>query len=229
MPAFRSRGALAATFCLLTAGGLLGANRADAAKPTALFNGQDLQGWHVFINHKDNSDAGTDPDKVFRVEDGVIHVSGAEFGCLTTKEEYEDYHLSLQFKWGEKRYPPRETSVRDSGVLVHCVGPDKVWPKSIECQIQEHDCGDFYMVDGAEMTVDGQPNTNRAIKTSDHEKPLGEWNTVEVICRGDTIIAKVNGVEVNRGTHASVTKGKITLQSEGAEIFFRNVELTPLR
>jgi hypothetical protein len=207
----------------------LAANRVDDAKTTVLFNGKNLDGWYTFINHKDGSDPKADPKGVFQVEDGVIHVSGEEFGCLTTKNEFENYHLTLEFKWGEKRYPPRENAVRDSGVLMHCVGPDKVWPRSIECQIQEHDCGDFYMVDGAELTIDGKVNKSRGVKKSDHEKPTGQWNTIEVVCDGGTIVNKVNGVEVNCGTDSSVAKGKIVLQSEGAEVFFRNVTLTPLR
>jgi hypothetical protein len=158
----------------------------------------------------------------------MIHVSGAEYGCLTTKDEYENYKLSLQFKWGEHRYLDRKNAVRDSGVLLHCVGPDKVWTKSIECQIQEGDCGDFWLVDRTTLKVDGKPARERTIKKKNAEKPTGEWNTVEVVCDGGKITNIVNGVVVNEGADASVTKGRILLQSEGAEIWFRNVELTPL-
>lgn len=195
-----------------------------------LFNGKDLSGWYTFIPHKDESiDPRSDPKKVFQVEDGIIHVSGEEFGCLLTEKEYENYHLTLEFKWGEKKYPPRENAVRDSGVLLHCVGPDKVWPKSIECQIQEHDCGDFWLVDGTSLTVDDEAHTGgRIVKKKDAEKPNGEWNTVEVVCDGDKITNIVNGEVVNEGHASSVTKGKILLQSEGAEVFFRNVKLKPL-
>ena len=114
----------------------------DGAKATPLFNGKDLSGWTSSF-----------PTRTIRpevrhegrlpVEDGVIHISGEEFGCLTTEEEFENYRLLVEFKWGEKKWPPREKVVRDSGILLHGVGPDKVWTKSIECQIQEHDCGDF--------------------------------------------------------------------------------------
>ena len=83
------------------------------------------------------------------------------------------------------------------------------------------------MVDGTSITVDGKPETRIGKKTKDAEKPNGEWNTIEVICDGDKITNIVNGVVVNEGTEASVTKGKILLQSEGAEVFFRKVELTP--
>jgi hypothetical protein len=201
-----------------------------AGETVKLFNGKDLGGWTVFIDPATKKySSETSPDRVFRVEDGLIHVSGERFGCLTTEEEYENYRLILEFKWGEKRWPPRENAARDSGVLLHCVGPDKIWTKSIECQIQERDCGDFWMVDGTSLTVDGKEvNKGRSIKKKDAEKPTGEWNTVEVVCDGDKITNIINGVVVNEGTGASVTRGRILLQSEGAEIFFRKVELVPL-
>jgi hypothetical protein len=196
---------------------------------TSLFNGKDLSGWYTYIRYKDGTDPRTDPNGIFKVEDGAVHVSGQYFGCLTTNKEYENYRLKLEFKWGEKKWPPREKVVRDAGILMHKVGPDKVWPRSIECQIQEHDTGDFYLVDGTSIVVDGKVETKYKKKARDAEKPTGEWNTVEVVCDGDTIINIVNGVEVNRGTHASVTRGKIVLQSEGAEIFYRNITLTPIK
>jgi hypothetical protein len=201
--------------------------RADG-KVIALFNGKDLSGWTIFIRHADKSDPKSDPKGIFKVEDGVIHISGEEFGCLTTEKEYENYRLKVEFKWGEKKWPPRENAKRDSGILMHCVGPDKVWTKSIECQIQEGDCGDFHMVDGTSIEINGKPTKSRVIKRTDAEKPNGEWNTIEVVCDGDKITNIVNGVVVNEGTRASVTRGRILLQSEGAEVFYRKVELRPL-
>jgi hypothetical protein len=197
-------------------------------KAIALFNGKDLAGWTIFIPHADKSDPRADPKGIFKVENGVIHISGEEFGCLTTEKEYENYRLTVEFKWGEKKWPPRQNAKRDSGILMHCVGPDKVWTKSIECQIQEGDCGDFHMVDGTWISIDGKPTKSRVIKKTDAEKPSGQWNTIEVVCDGDKITNIVNGVVVNEGTNASVTKGRILLQSEGAEVFYRKVELLPL-
>lgn len=197
--------------------------------PIPLFDGKSLAGWSTFIPHKDKSDPRADSNHVFTVKDGAIHVSGEEFGALTTEQEFENYRLVVEFKWGEKRYPPREKAKRDSGILVHCVGPDKIWTKSIECQIQEGDCGDFWLVSGTTLTIDGKPEKSMRAKTKDAEKPTGEWNRVEVICDGSTITNIVNGVVVNKGTDASVTRGRILLQSEGAEIFYRKVELVPLR
>lgn len=195
----------------------------------SLFNGNDLSGWYTFIRYPDKSDPRSDPKGIFKVENGAIHVSGQHFGCLTTLKEYENYRLKLEFKWGTKKWPPREKAVRDAGILMHMVGPDKVWPRSIECQIQEHDTGDFYLVDGTSIVVDGKTETSYKKKSKDAEKPTGEWNTVEVICDGTTITNIVNGVVVNHGTDASLSKGKIVLQSEGAEIFYRNIELSPIK
>lgn len=219
----------------LAAVALLNALLSGAAPPPegnaiTLFNGKDLTGWVIYVDPaRGNYSAESNAKNVFKVEDGQIHVSGERFAGLSTVDEYENYRLTLEFRWGKKKWPPRENAVRDSGILMHCVGPDKIWTKSIECQIQEGDCGDFWMVDGATLSVDGKRlNAGRAAKKKDAEKPSGEWNTVEVICDGATIINKINGVEVNRGTDASVKKGRIILQSEGAEIFFRNVVLRPL-
>ena len=219
------------TFALAAALGLAASIASAADKPVALFNGKDLAGWSTFIPHKDKSDGpDTDPKGVFKAEDGAIHVSGEEFGCLTTRQEYANYRLRLEVKWGDKKWPPRDqpSTPRDSGILLHCVGPDKVWTKSIECQIQEKDFGDFYMVGGTSLEARGRTQKGRVIRTKDAEKPHGEWNVVECVCDGDSITNIVNGVVVNQGTKASESKGRILLQSEGAEVFYRNITVTPI-
>jgi 3-keto-disaccharide hydrolase len=212
---------------------LVAAHEPRQGETLQLFNGKDLTGWTIYIDpNAKRYSPDSRPDRVFQVEEGVIHVSGERFGGIVTKDEFENYHLTVEFKWGEKKWPPRnkDTDRRDSGILMHCTGPDKIWTRSIECQIQEHDCGDFWLVDGTTIKVDGQTvTTGRAVKKKDAEKPQGEWNTVEVICDGDKITNIVNGVVVNEGTESSVTKGRILLQSEGAEIYFRRVELKKLR
>lgn len=224
-----------AIVAMLTVGGRL---PALADEPVKLFNGKDLSGWSIYVRHNEK---GVDPRKdtkgIFKVEDGVIHISGEEFACLTTDKEYENYHLKLEFKWGEKRWKPRETAKRDSGLLYHCTGPDKVWTKSVECQIQETDCGDFYMVDGTSAVIGGKREPRFSKKLKDSEKPNGQWNTVEVICQGDTVKHIVNGEVVGEATGLSLdkegkkplTRGRILLQSEGAEVYYRNVVLTPIK
>lgn len=199
--------------------------------PIALFNGRDLTGWYSFLEKYGRD---SDPNANFRVEDGVIHIRGQDFGYLATERSYANYRLTVEFKWGEAQYAPRATGKRDSGVLYHfpAGAPDHVWPRSLECQIQETDCGDIWCVGGTIVTSPNRTtfewNQTRVYRTQDCERPHGEWNTMEIVARGDTIEHYVNGHLVNSAAKASVTQGRILLQSEGAEIFFRKVELRPL-
>ncbi len=197
----------------------------------------------------------------------TIRISGGVFGELRSKTSLKDYRLRLQFKWGALKWPPREEAEtpRDSGLLyhVHSAPGEKgrSWARSIELQIQEHDVGDLYAV-GSEISVRSTPRTvgertvfdydprgkarvfsqipgkeGRCVKQPDHEKPSGEWNTVELVCLGEDCIHIVNGKVVMR-LHAPhridgpqpvpVTSGPIILQSEGAEIFYRNIEWKPI-
>jgi hypothetical protein len=120
----------------------------ETKEPIFRFNGKDLNGFYTYLrNHKYD-----DPDHVFAVRDGMVYVSGEEFGGLTTKEEFGDYHLVVEWKWGERTFGSRKSKARDSGILLHCVGPDGAaggnWMESQECQIIEGGCGDFIMVGG---------------------------------------------------------------------------------
>ncbi|RUL84644.1 3-keto-disaccharide hydrolase [Tautonia sociabilis] len=202
----------------------------EGGEAIVLLHEGDLENWTVFVDPRTEPySPESSTEGIFTVEDGVLHVTGERFACLTTTDAYQNYRLVLEFKWGETRWPPRAEAKRDSGVLLHCVGPDRIWTKSIECQIQEGDCGDFYMVGGTSLTVGGKAQTGgRFVKTTDAEKPNGEWNTIEVVCDGDRIVNIVNGTVVNEGTASSETAGRILLQSEGAEVFYRNVKLLPL-
>jgi len=195
-----------------------------------LFNGKNLDGWYTVLKTKGIN---KDTEGIFKVEDGLIHILGKEFGYLCSKKEFENYHLTVEFKWGAKKFPPRENAKRDSGILYHFPADkrDEVWPYSIECQIQEGDCGDIWLV-GPAVTANGQrfdKKYDRIVKTRDAEKPWGQWNTMEVIADGSKCTHIVNGVIVNEATDTNVRKGKILLQSEGAEIWYRKVSLKPLR
>lgn len=192
-----------------------------------LFNGRNLDGWYPFLRTKGKNN---DPESIFKVEDKMIHVLGKEFGYLSTINEYDNFHLTLEFKWGEQKFPPREKAKRDSGILYRFpMGQeDKVWPHSLECQIQEGDCGDFWLVAGTTIVGDGVTQSRYFQKKKDAEKPHGKWNRIEVIAEGGKCRHLVNGVLVNEGTEASVSKGRIVLQSEGAEVFYRKVELRTL-
>jgi hypothetical protein len=243
-------------------------------KMRSIFNAKDLTGWDVYIgplyDSIKNDFAGDpiglnkDPHKVFSVvkEDGrpAIRISGENFGGLSTQQEFANYHLRLEFKWGKLKWGPKRNAKRDSGLLYHAVGPHAVdwffWMRSQEFQIQEGDCGDYWGCGGAFADVpatkhgdnkfiyapgtplltfrDKGPNGRNCIKGSDAEKPSGEWNTIDLYCYGDTSIHVVNGKTVMvlynlRQPEGSgderLNKGKIQIQSEGAEVFYRNLEV----
>jgi hypothetical protein len=194
-----------------------------------LLNGENLDGWYSFLEKQGYED----PNHNFKVEDGMLHILGKDFGYLATEKSYENYHLRVEFKWGEKQWAPRETGKRDSGVLYHFAEgvEDTVWPKSIECQVQEGDCGDIWCVG----TMLESPNKDEqawgmkhVFRSKDFEYPHGEWNVIEVIANGNSIEHWVNGHLVNVGTRADVNSGRILLQSEGAEIWYRSVRITEL-
>ena len=122
--------------------------KVKSGDPVFEFNHKDLTGLYPYTRKNKLEDL----QKVFTVKDGLLVISGEDFGAVTTKDEYSDYHLVTEWKWGGKTYAPREQATRDSGILLHCVGEDGVaggqWMESQECQIIEGGCGDFIMVAG---------------------------------------------------------------------------------
>src|SRR6188472_4105093 len=222
----------------------LGAARADRGW-TSLWNGKNLDGWTTWMQtpqptsdvpglKRDASGkylepigSGRDPLQVFTVVNDVdgrpaIRISGEVFGELRSRQSFKNYRLRLQFKWGEKKWPPRDgaTTQRDSGLLYHVhaePGVDgRTWARSIELQIQEHDVGDLYAI-GSVIAVrakarpgpqpraydydptgewtffsQSQGASGRCIKQPDNEKPTGEWNTVELVCLRDDSLHIVN-------------------------------------
>jgi len=203
---------------------------ADAQKFKPLFNGKDLSGWYSFLKLKGKDN---DSNRVFTVNDGLLHITGQEFGYIVTERSFTDFHLVAEFKWGEKKYPPREKVVRDNGICYYVVASDKVWPRSVECQVQEGDCGDFWLIDSVTAVVDGVqqgPTKNtRVTKKKDNEKPTGEWNRIEIIAAKGKCTHIVNGVVVNEATDVSLRNGRILIQSEGAEIYYRKIEIMELK
>lgn len=228
-----------------------------------LFNGENLDGWYTFLRKKG---VNNDPDKVFSVSNKTIRISGEEYGCITTEKEYENYKLTVEYKWGTKTHPPRLNKAKDSGILVHSQGRDGgyagVWITSIECQIIEGGTGDILVVgdsterfsvtspvskekqgesyvfkqDGDFVTIlDGRINwfgrdpnwqdIEYFRGANDVEKHSGGWNRVDLIADGDKINIYLNGVLVNQAMRVRPSKGKIQIQSEGAEMFVRKVDL----
>lgn len=244
---------------------LSGANSGDRGAPETasswepLFNGTDLSGWYSYLPSKGKNN---DPEGVFRAENGELHVLGVEgsgsggrhreFGYLATEKSYKNYHLRLEYRWGNKRFAPRDRSPRDSGVVYHVSGPDKVWPQGVEYQIQEGDTGDFWLLSGTTLQTtvasarvkepqfaqNGTPYTSRGGRfvriTKDATHEQAGWNTVDIIVRGNTAVHMING-QVNNRAYAlyapggeALDSGKILLQAEGAEVFYRNVQIQQL-
>jgi hypothetical protein len=199
------------------------------ARFMSLLNGRNLNGWYTWLESKGKNN---DPEHIFTVQaDGVLHDTGKEVGYIMTEKGFGNYHFRLQFKWGKDKWPPRESNKRDSGICYNIPidDTDRIWPQSIECQIQEGDVGDFWLLGYSTIQVDGTQNApylhTRMVKKKDAEKPSGEWNTVEVISFNGKCAHIVNGVVVNYGENASLIGGRILLQSEYAEIFYRNVSI----
>ncbi len=239
----------------------------DYSKTVNLFNGKNLNGWYTFLKGRGRDN---DPKKVFTVNDGLIRISGEEWGCITTNKEYSNYKLVFEFKWGTQTFPPRLKNAMDNGVLLHSQGADGgsegIWMHSIECQIIEGGTGDFIVVgdgspnfaitstvapdkqgssyifkpEGSLATINsgrinwfardpGWKDVKGFRGKNDIEKIAGEWNRVECIADGDKISVFLNGTLVNQAINVKPSKGRIQIQSEGAEIFFRRVDLTRLK
>jgi hypothetical protein len=182
-----------------------------------LFNGKDLSNWTFFLK-----DQTVDPSTVFTVKDDVINISGSPFGYMRTKEKYSDYKLHVEWRW------PVEAT--NSGVFVHGQEPDAIWLKCIECQLMAGNAGDFVCMNGADIAERSDKSKAVVKKNAESsEKPVGEWNTMEVICKTNTIDVLVNGVLQNKGTNVNISSGSICLQSEGKAIEFRNVFITKLK
>jgi hypothetical protein len=188
-----------------------------------LFNGRDFEGLHVYVQ-----DPQLKVSDVCRVEEGMIRVTGTGKGYIRTSTAFADYKLSFEWRW-----PAAEGN---SGLLLHLVNPDAIWPKGFEVQLAAGRAGDLSSYADArskEEKVSRNPtgfSTGRLARSApaDVEKPLGEWNRMELLAVGDALIVSVNGVEVNRMTGVLPSAGMIGLQAEGAAIDFRNVALTPL-
>jgi len=192
----------------------------------ALFNGQDINRWVRYIaDDKQGPDKQWMVDKVWSVREGVIRCEGVPNGYIRTPESYQNYKLHVEWRWVDKP--------TNSGVLLHKTGIDRVWPTVVEAQLMHENAGDFWLLSGSTIEVDGKvfgPGdfVNVKKKHPSNEKPVGEWNTYEIVCDGGTVRLTVNGLLQNEGTKANPSSGPICLQSEGSPIEFRNVYLEPL-
>ena len=222
----------------------------------SLFNGKNLDGWYTYLPSKGRNNDPQGVFKVengmLHILDVPDRGQRQEFGYVATDRNYGDYHLRFQYRWGSKKFVPRANAKRDSGAVYHIQGSDRVWPKGVELQVQEGDTGDFWLLGGTTLSTTvastrenpkryrggGVPYTTRPgsyvrLSKDRTRDSRGGWNTVELIVRGDEAVHIVNGQVVNRGERLrsggrALTAGRIAFQAEGAEVYYRNIELQPL-
>jgi hypothetical protein len=198
--------------------------QSDAATPVTpkqkieLFDGTSLAGWKCV-----SKDPAIDAASIWSVKDGLIACAGKPNGYARTVATYRDYTLHLEW-----RFP---TAPGNSGAFVHLSGPDKIWPVCLEVQLKSGDAGSVRVNGGAlvrEVDLTAKDPKNVALRTPGAEKPIGEWNSADIVCRGDTMTVKINGVLQNEVTGASTSSGAIALQAEGAPVEFRSISIRPL-
>lgn len=196
----------------------------------------------------------------------VITVSGEYYGCLASKKEYENYHLQLQYKWGDKKWIPRLDRLKDSGILYHSIGSFGVehwrsWMMSQEFQIMEAHTGDFWSQATSAIDIRAYASESGlnpmahesqdflsfgergeagkyCLRSNNYENKPDEWNTLELICfngkslhivNGEVVMVLKNSRYINEnGEQVPLTKGKIQLQSEAAELFFKGIKIRPI-
>ena len=243
-----------------------------ADKPIQLFDGKSLGNCYTFLKDTGRED----PRRVFRVTDGMLHVTGDGLGSIITNDRFRNYHLVLEYKWGDKTWRERENSALDSGLLINSTGEDggyhQTWMPSLEVQIIEGGVGDFILVtptdeskpptdlalnaevardrDGEVIWREGgtRETFNRANRrrinwfgrdpdwkdekdfrgAQDVDSPHGQWTRLDVFSGDGHVTVFVNGTKVNEAFNVTPAAGRLQLQTELAEIFFRRWELWPL-
>ena len=200
----------------------------DAAKSVPLFNGKDLSGWSHYLVEPD-----VGMEDVWSVRDGILVCKGEPLGYLYTTAEHTSFELVVEWRWAPGTEPG------NSGVLLRINGEARAIPRSYEAQLKSGDAGDVYGFWGMSLTGDESRKREAAGhellgdmvgfgKIEGNENPPGEWNRYEIRLAGPNLVVQVNGKKVNETAGAEVLAGSIGLQSEGGEIHFRRVELTPI-
>jgi hypothetical protein len=137
--------------------------------PIQLFNGKNLDGLYTWLQDTKYED----PRKAFTVEDGMLHISGNGWGYVCTKQRYKDYHLVVEYRWGDRTWLTRKKAARDSGLIVHCADPDgsfgNVFMAGIEAQIIEGGTGDFLVLPGKRADGSAIPASLTAETTKDRD------------------------------------------------------------
>jgi hypothetical protein len=204
------------------------------AETFALFNGRDLNGWHIDVPEMDKDSTARNP---FVVREGLLVSLGTPHGHLITDSIFENYLLEVEYRFsGEPG---------NCGVLIHASTPRalyEMFPQSLEVQMMHENAGDFWCIvediSVPDMESRRGPKENWGITEGKErrinklvdgmEKPVGEWNHMQIECKGNEVKVWVNGTLVNHGTDATASKGKIAIQAEGSEVEFRKIILKAL-
>ena len=208
-------------FAVLVAASVFAAEPDGPVAPTGridLFNGQDLSGWTVCL--KGDAPAAA----TFAVTNGLMHCTGQPFGYIRTDRSFRDYKLTVEW-----RFVRIAEHADNSGVFVHLQPPDHVWPRCIENQGQYHQQGALIFLGGATFKgTNGPAKGMIKMQGTPNEKPAGEWNTYEIVCRGDTVKNYVNGRLLNVAHGCNPAAGALAMQSEGGEWELRRIYVEPL-
>ena len=214
--------------------GLVVFNMTGFSQTMQLFNGKDLQGWHIDVPDMDKDKSVKSP---FLVRNGMLVSLGTPEGHIITDAEYQNYRLEVQYRFAGKP--------GNCGILVHASKPRALYdmfPKSIEVQLMHENAGDFWCIvedisvpdmekrRGAKAQWGTTEDKLRRILnlTDGSEKPLGEWNKITIECLNNSVKVWLNGNLVNHGFDCTAQRGQIALQAEGSEVEFKKVELTPI-
>jgi len=194
------------------------AQKTDKSLPEqSFFTKMDASNWAYVL--KDKTIAPTD---VFKMEDGLLQITGISSGYLRTKKSYSDFELITEWRWTK--------TLGNSGVLVHIQQKDTVWPQCYQVQQKASDAGDIICMNGlwAKECTDSVKFTVKKLQPS-NEKSLGEWNLIKVISKDKTLKVFVNGVLQNSISGLTAYSGFIGFQNEGKPLEFRNLSIKNLK
>jgi hypothetical protein len=196
--------------------------------PIQLFNGRDITAWTWVPRPPRTSGPATQPADIsnpFTVRDGILHCAGKPIGYLRTADDYGDnFILTVE---------QRHINKGNGGIFFALTGVDKVWPHCIEAQGQVGEEGDLRGIVEFKLTTDPartEPKRLRRIGPSS-EKPIGEWETIQIVVNHGKVSVTVNDQLQNVATFdpsVQSMRGRIAVQAEGGEMEFRRIELTPI-
>ena len=195
--------------------------------PIELWNGRDFLGWSHIL-----ADSTVSRDAVWSIQDGAIVCMGSPVGVLYTEKVFTNFRLVVEYRWAPGTAPG------NSGIMSRLTVSDLAIPRCVEVQLKHGSAGDLFGVHGLHVGGDAARAMARTSSTAgqvtgvkritDAERPAGAWNRVEILAERGDYRVWINGTVVNEASDVEVSAGPIGLQSEGGEIHFRRVTVTPL-